>query len=150
MSTFTIRATLIHPDDRERSVTAEFLVDTGATYSLLPREIVDRLGLTTPEELSAVLASGERVVYGVGEVRVRLDGRERTAVSLAGPPGCRPLLDAFTLEVFALAADPVNQRLILLRRRCCSSPPPTPTPPARGRGFERGSTAASCSTRILR
>ena len=112
MSTFTVEATLIHPEHRERVVTAEFLVDTGATYSLLPREIVERLGLATPEELSAVLASGDRVVYGVGEVRVRLGRRERTAVFLAGPRGCRPLLGAFTLEAFALAADPVNRLLI--------------------------------------
>ena len=57
-------------------------------------------------------ANGERVVYGVGEVRMRLGGRERTAVFLAGPPGCRPLLGAFSLEAFALAADPVSPRLI--------------------------------------
>ena len=112
MSTFTVEATLIHPEHRERMVTAEFVVDTGATYSLVPAEIVARLGLATPEELSAVLANGERVRYGVGEVRVRLGRRERTAVFLAGPPGCQPLLGAFTLEAFALAADPVNQRLI--------------------------------------
>jgi hypothetical protein len=52
------------------------------------------------------------VVYGVGEVRIRLGRRERTAVFLAGPPGCPSLLGAFTLEAFSLAADPVNQRLI--------------------------------------
>ena len=29
MSTFAVEATLIHPEHRERSVTADFLVDTG-------------------------------------------------------------------------------------------------------------------------
>ena len=57
------------------------------------------------------MASGERVVYRVGEVRVRLGDRERTTVFLAGPPGCRALLGAVTLEEFGLAADPVHQRL---------------------------------------
>ena len=70
------------------------------------------MGLTTPEELSGVLASGERVVHGVGEVRIRLAGRERATIFLAGPGGCSPLLGAVTLEELALAADPVNQRLI--------------------------------------
>ena len=112
MSTFTIRATLIHPDHRERAVAANLVVDTGATYSLLPAEIVTRLGLATTEEWSAVLASGERVVYGMGEVRVRLGERERTTVFLAGPPGCYPLLGAFALEGFALAVDPVHQQLL--------------------------------------
>lgn len=112
MSTFTIRATLIHPDHRERSVTTDLLVDTGATYSMLPAEIVTRLGTTIQEEVPAVLASGERVVYGVGEVRVRFGERERTTVFLAGPPGSYPLLGAVTLEEFGLAADPVNRQLV--------------------------------------
>ena len=112
MSTFTIQATLIHPDHRERSVTSDLIVDTGATYSVLPGEIVRRLGLATEEEVSAVLANGQRVLHGVGEVRVRIGERERTTVFLAGPPGCYPLLGAVTLEEFALAADPVNRRLV--------------------------------------
>jgi clan AA aspartic protease len=111
MSTFTVTATLMHPD-RERSVDVDFLIDTGATYTLLPSEIVGGLGLVAAEELPATLASGERVVYRLGEVRLRLRGRERTTVFLEGPPGVRPLMGAFTLEGFSLAADPVNQRLV--------------------------------------
>ena len=75
MSTFTIPATLINPEHRERAVTAEFLVDTGATYSLLPREIVELLGLAAEEDFEALLANGEPVVYKLGEVRVRLGRR---------------------------------------------------------------------------
>jgi predicted aspartyl protease len=59
-----------------------------------------------------VLASGERVLYGMGEVRVRLGERERTTVFLTGPPGCYPLLGAFALEGFALAVDPVHPQLL--------------------------------------
>ena len=112
MSTFTIRATLIHPEQRERSVAADFLVDTGATYSLLPAEIVERLGLTAEEEWPALLANGEPVVYRLGEVRIRLGRRERTTIFVAGPPRCLPLLGAVTLEEFALAADPRHQQLL--------------------------------------
>jgi clan AA aspartic protease len=111
MSTFTVSATLIHPEHRERSVVLDFLVDTGATYTLLPAEVVAELRLPILEERPAELASGERVVYGMGEVRIRLGDRERTTVFLAGPPRCHPLLGAFALEGFALAADPVHQRL---------------------------------------
>ena len=112
MSTFTIPATLIHPDHRERSVSAEFLVDTGATYSLLPAEVVERLGLTAEEDFDALLANGEPVVYRLGEVRIRLGRRERTTIFVAGPPRCLPLLGAVTLEAFALAVDPRHQRLV--------------------------------------
>ena len=115
MSTFTIQVTLIHPDHRERSVTAELLVDTGAFYSLLPAEIVERLGLEAQEDFDGLLASGEPVLYKQGEVRIRLGRRERTTIFVAGPPGCLPLLGAFTLEAFALAADPRHERLVPAR-----------------------------------
>jgi clan AA aspartic protease len=111
MSTFSVPLTLVHPDDRTRSMTLDLLVDTGATYMLLPAEIVNGLGLSIVEERPAELASGERVMYGVGSVVVRIDDREFPTVFVAGPRGCPPLLGAFTLEAFGLAADPVNQRL---------------------------------------
>jgi len=98
-------------EHRERSLVLDLLVDTGATYTLLPAEVIAELQLPILEERPAELASGERVVYGVGEARIRLGERERTTVFLAGPPRCHPLLGAVTLEEFGLAADPLHQRL---------------------------------------
>jgi clan AA aspartic protease len=112
MGTFTVSVTLIHPDHRDRSVTVDPMVDTGATYTVLPADLVAQLGLSTPEERPGELASGERVVYRIGEVRVRLGEREHTNVFVEGPPGCPVLLGAFTLEAFGFAADPIHQRLI--------------------------------------
>ena len=112
MSTFAVEVTLIHPEHRERTVIAKFLVDTGAFYSLLPAEIVERLGLEAEEDFEGVLASGEAVVYKQGEVRIRIGRRERTTIFVAGPPGCLPLLGALTLEQFGLAADPRHQQLV--------------------------------------
>jgi predicted aspartyl protease len=109
MSTFTIRPTLIHPEHRERSEDIDLLVDTGATYTLLPPDVVARLGLETQIERRVMLASGERVVYRL--VRIRLGEEEHTTTFLAGPAGCRALFGAFGLELFGLAADPVHRRL---------------------------------------
>jgi aspartyl protease family protein len=112
MSTLTVPATLMHPEQRERSVDAELLVDTGATYTLLPPDLVRGLELSTPDQQRAILASGESVVYRVGEVRIRLHDRERTTVFIAGAPGSRPLLGAVALEQLGLAADSVSGRLL--------------------------------------
>jgi clan AA aspartic protease len=92
-------------------MTLDLLVDTGATYMLLPPEVVAGLGLSIVEERPAELASGERVTYGVGSVWVRIDDRAFPTVFVAGPRGCPALLGAVTLEAFGLAADPVHQRL---------------------------------------
>lgn len=111
MSTFKVDATLIHPDRREQLLPLELLVDTGATYTLLPIEIVAELGLSTPYARRVELASGEHAVYRVGEVRIRLAHEEMTTIFFAGPLGSVPLLGAVTLEQFGLAADPARQRL---------------------------------------
>jgi clan AA aspartic protease len=111
MGLFNVPVTLINPDEPDRSTTLDMLVDTGSTYMLLPPDVVEALALPIRERREAELASGERVVYGVGEVRVRLDDREYANVFVAGPPGCHTLLGAFTLEAFGLAADPVHERI---------------------------------------
>jgi len=79
---------------------------------LLPAEVVTALGLAIREERPAELASGERVLYGVGVVHVVLDTREFPSIFVAGPPGCPALLGAVTLEEFGLGVDPVHRRLI--------------------------------------
>jgi clan AA aspartic protease len=112
MSTFTVHATLRNPDDRERSAAIDFLVDTGAIYTTLPTEIVAQMALGTPYERTVEFANGQRDVWRMGEVRIKLGNEERTTVFLAGPPGCRPLLGAVTLEEFGVAVDPIHQRLV--------------------------------------
>ena len=112
MSTFTVTATVMHPKHRERSMGVEFLVDTGATYVLLPPNVVDRLGLEIRMQRRMMLASGEVGLWGLGDVHLRLNGEEHTTTFLAGPPGCRPLFGAYGLELFWLTVDPVHQRLV--------------------------------------
>jgi len=112
MGTFTVAATLTNPVHPDRCLTLDLTVDTGATYTLLPAEVVEELGLTTPRERTVMLGSGERVRYGVGQVAIALDGEEWPTLFLAGPRGCPALLGAMTLEGFGLAPDPVNKRLV--------------------------------------
>lgn len=111
MSTFAVSVTLIHPEHRERSVALDLLAGTRAPYMLLPAEVVAQLGLSTPYARPVELANGERDVYRLGEVRVRLGDAERPTVFLAGPAGCRGLVGTITLSGFCLAVDPSHQRL---------------------------------------
>jgi clan AA aspartic protease len=90
----------------------EVLVDTGATYTMVPRDVLDRLGVRPEEDWPFVLADGRQVDLGVAWVRLRLDGRTHPTIAAFGDPGTEPLLGVFTLEGFRLAADPVNRRLV--------------------------------------
>lgn len=112
MGTFTVPATLARPDRPERRLTLDLLVDTGATWTLLPGEVVTELGLETRRERTVMLASGERVTYRVGLVAIQLNGEEWPTMFLAGPAGCQPLLGAVTMEEFGLAPDPVRKILV--------------------------------------
>lgn len=98
--------------DGGRRERVEALVDTGATYTSLPVDLLERLGVRREEEWPFVLADGREGRYGIGWVRVRIDGRTQPTIAVFGERGSDPLLGAFTLEGFRLAADPVNRRLV--------------------------------------
>ena len=89
----------------------EALVDTGATYTYIPVPIMERLGISSLERQSFMLADGHRKEYEIGQVRVRIDGRERFTVCIFGEPDATPLLGAVTLEEFGLGIDPINKKL---------------------------------------
>ncbi len=112
MGTFSVTTSLANPHQPDVRVTLDLLVDTGATWTMLPQEVVARLGLPTAYERGVTLASGERVRYPAGQVAIQLNGEELITLFLAGPAGCLALLGAVTLEEFALAPDPVRKALI--------------------------------------
>lgn len=101
----------IGPLDVPRFEHIEALVDTGATYSWVPRDILERMGIRPEEEWPFILADGREITYPVAWVRVRMFGRTQPTMVVFGEPGSEPLLGVFTLEGFSLAADPVNRRL---------------------------------------
>ena len=88
------------------------LVDTGATYSVLPADLAKRLKITeAPRRLKVRLVDGRRKSMRVGTVFVRLLGREAADTALIGPPGIEPLLGVEALEALGLAVDPTSRKL---------------------------------------
>lgn len=111
MGVFRVRLEVGNPAGG-RFESIEALVDTGATYTLLPPDLLERLGIRPEEEWPFVLADGRQTLYRIGWVQVRIDGRSQPTIAVFGDPGAEPLLGVFTLEGFRLAADPVNRRLV--------------------------------------
>ena len=96
----------------ERFEPIEALVDTGATYTWIPRDVLTTLGVTPEEEWPFVLADGREVRYPVAWMLMRIGERTQPTIVVFGEPGSEPILGVFALEGFRLAADPVNRRLI--------------------------------------
>ena len=88
------------------------MVDTGATYSWVPRDILERLGIHPTETSEFILADGKHVTYPLAWVQMRIDGKKTFSICVFGEPGSTPLLGAFALEGLRLAAGPFNKRLI--------------------------------------
>ncbi len=111
MGTFSV------PIHLRNEATGEFfqldaLVDTGATYTLLSADLLESLGVKVLGQRDFELADNRGVRYDVGEARMRLNGDEMTVLVVFAPEGESPLLGATALELFGLAADPVNKRLV--------------------------------------
>lgn len=90
----------------------EALVDSGATYTLLPASLLRRLGVQPIDKQRFVVADGREIERDLGEAVVRINGRMRNSVVIFGDEGANPLLGAVTLEEFGLGVDPVGKRLI--------------------------------------
>ena len=90
----------------------EALVDSGATYNILPASLLRRLGVEVWRSGTFSLADGRSIRRDLGQTRVRLNGDEAIAPVVFGDEGVQPLLGAVTLEIFGLGIDPVRMRLI--------------------------------------
>jgi predicted aspartyl protease len=92
-----------------------FLVDSGATYSLLPSDVWASLGLTPNRTVDTILADGSVVARGVSECEFILsEGRAHSPVFL-GEPGDAALLGAVTLETLGLVLNPFTRTLHPMR-----------------------------------
>ena len=93
-------------------LSVEAVVDTGATYTLLPRRIVAQLGIAPRNQRELLLADGRRVTRDLAPVFVRLDGDVMSTPCILDDEAQEALLGAVTLEEFGLAVDPVRKQLV--------------------------------------
>ena len=87
-------------------------MDTGSSYTFIPKPVLDRLGIAVTGQRPFRLANDERVFYDVGWAMVRANGSEGLTLVVFGEPDVMSLLGAHALEGLGQAVDPVNQRLM--------------------------------------
>jgi len=89
----------------------EFLIDSGAIYSVVPLDVLESLGIVplTPQEFR--LANGETIVRKKGIALFKYGDKVGGADVIFGEPGDSTLLGAFTLEALGLALDPLKREL---------------------------------------
>jgi clan AA aspartic protease len=98
-----------------KSQKVEFLVDSGAVYSLVPAAVLRKLGLRPYRTESFTLADGTKVKRKVGDAYFELNGNRGPAPVIFGEKGDEPLLGVTTLESLGLVLDPFKRELRPMR-----------------------------------
>jgi clan AA aspartic protease len=98
-----------------KEATLRFLVDSGATYTLLPHDVSKELGLPPKRTVTFTLADGTSIERQVSECHLTLaEGEGHTPVIL-GEPGDEALLGVVTLEILGLMLHPFKRTLEPMR-----------------------------------
>lgn len=97
----------------------KFLVDSGATYSLLPEPVWKAIGLEPKRRISFTLADGTTVDRSVSEALISLPQGEAHTPVILGEEGDEALLGIVTLEIFGLVFNPFNRTLQPMRMLLC-------------------------------
>lgn len=100
-----------NPRSPSKVFEGEFLVDSGATYTVVPESILKKLGIKPSGEEKFSLADGRIIERKVGNVLYEYEGKERAAPVLFGEKGDSLLLGIFTLEALGLTLDPLKRKL---------------------------------------
>jgi clan AA aspartic protease len=111
MGITNVRATVGNPADPSRRCEIEFLVDSGATYSLVPADILDQLGIASHSEREFVLGNGEIVRRRMGSALFEYRGQRGDSLVMFGEEGDSALIGATTLEGFGYILDPFRREL---------------------------------------
>lgn len=93
----------------------EALVDTGATYTVLPASTLRGLGVKPDDSMEFEFGDQRLTTYEVGEARVTFRGYSRVTTVVFGPENVLPLLGVVVLEQMGLMVDPVGQQLVSRR-----------------------------------
>ena len=106
-----VTVTIRNPADPERNWEALFLVDTGATDSLVPGKHLESIGLEPRGRRVYELADGSELVLQVTVAEIEFMGETVGGTVIYGGDDAEPLLGVTALESVGIEVDPVNQRL---------------------------------------
>ena len=99
--------------DTSKSIEIEAVIDTGATMSVLPMDLIQKLGLEKIDEVNVRYADNtvkRREVYGW--IILEIAGRKAVFDVLAEDEGAQPLIGQIVLERLDLVIEPSRRKVI--------------------------------------
>ncbi len=98
--------------DRGDPRNVDAMVDTGATYTVLPAPLLREMGIEPTTRAGFELADGRVVELDIGRAWLTIDGQSEITLVVFGEDDAPALLGAYPLEGLRLAVGPVGQKLI--------------------------------------
>jgi clan AA aspartic protease len=106
-----VKVNVLNPARPKKKATLEFLVDSGAAYSVAPRALLKKLGIRAESSESFFLANGEEIAREIGNALFEYRGRQRASPIIFGEEGDSNLLGVVTLEALGFVLDPLRREL---------------------------------------
>jgi predicted aspartyl protease len=111
MGLTSLKVEVGNPADPAVTETVEFLVDSGAIYSVVPAPILKRLGIKPVSEHEIILANGTTISRKKGIALFKYGERIGGADVIFGEPDDSVLLGSFSLGALGLVLDPLRREL---------------------------------------
>jgi len=113
MGMFKKKVRISNCKDTERFFDEEFWVDTGALYSFIPEDYLERIGVEAATKRNLILADGRQDTRLLGFCNFQIEGLEDgiTCPVVFAPKGSLFLLGATALENFGVEVDPIQKKL---------------------------------------
>lgn len=100
-----------NPSESARNEAVEGLLDTGAVFSVIPSEVLHRIGVQPKGDQVFTLADGSRISRKKGVALFRYGDRLGGATVVFGEEGDSALIGVTTLEALGMAFNPITREL---------------------------------------
>ena len=102
---------IANPEKPDLKADMELLVDSGASYSIVREDFLEKLRIRPLEQREFTLANGQRISRKLGGVQIRVGGRVGYSSIIFGEANDQQVLGVAALEELGLELDTVTKRL---------------------------------------
>jgi aspartyl protease family protein len=107
-----VNVTIASPTNLKRQRRRKLLADSGALYTIVPKEILKAIGVKPYGAETFTLADGSTIRREVGNAFLQIDGRQAPSPIIFGEKGDGSLLGVIALESLGFTINPRTGRLV--------------------------------------
>ncbi|MBI3443388.1 aspartyl protease family protein [Candidatus Woesebacteria bacterium] len=114
MGLTSLKVKISNPQNPKKGDSVDFMVDSGAIYSVVDKEILKKLGIKPHGEKEFFLANGQKVTRKIGGALYEYEKEKGYSQVIFGEKGDSNLLGVTTLESLGFVLDPFQRKLLQL------------------------------------